>query len=551
MKTRMIAGSAALLAGLMAAGFVAAACTSKTAQDDTRAATYDPLAVAYASMGSYDNKEAGVPAMCYTKTDGVSNPCWTCHTTPVQPNELIDFELQEEYAFSDFALTNRWSNLFEDRSAEIAAISDEEALEYIRADNYKPLVQALQGRDDYPGFVPDLDFDRGFDNEGFANDGSGWRALRYKPFLGTFWPTNGSTDDVFIRLPRAFRVDSNGELSRAHEKLNFAILEAAMCATPGGPNTQIDVEVEPVDESLAGADLDGSGSIGGTITRIRGLPATYVGRASHIAVRRYIYPVGTQFLHTVRYVDPDAPSMISRRMKEVRYSKKVFDLSDPARTRQYEIEGNEKDEGKVPIYAGSSDVGLLNPFGWQLQGFIEDEKGRLRLQTHEEHVFCMGCHTAVGVNADGTFTMPRKVPGAEGWRYQDIRGIPDVPQAGHAKPEILTYFERVRGGDEFRANDEILQRFFPGGVLNESDVRKAAPGGTEDITYLVAPSRRRAIDLSKAYMALVRRQGFRFGRDTVLRPPQNVFPAIEGNGTTALGQAGKIFTDGTLWLDWR
>jgi hypothetical protein len=324
-----------------------------------------------------------------------------------------------------------------------------------------------------------------------------------------------------------------------------------MCATPGGPNALIDVEVEPVDEGLAGADLDGSGSIGGTITRIRGLPATYVGRASHIAVRRYVYPVGTQFLHTVRYVDPDAPSMISRRMKEVRYSKKVFDLSDAARTRQYEIEGNEKDEGKVPIYPGSADVGLLNPFGWQLQGFIEDEKGRLRLQTHEEHVFCMGCHTAVGVTADGTFTMPRKVPGAAGWRYQDIRGIPDVPQAGHAKPEILTYFERVRGGDEFRANDEILQRFFPGGVLNESDVRKAAPGGTEDITYLVAPSRRRAIDLSKAYMALVRRQGFRFGRDTVLRPPQNVFPAIEGNGTTALGQADKVFTDGTLWLDWR
>jgi hypothetical protein len=210
----MIAGSAALLAGLTVASIVAVACTSKTAQDDTKVATYDPLAVAYASMGSYDNKEAGVPAMCYTKTDGISNPCWTCHTTPVHPNELIDFDLQEEYAFSDFALNNRWSNLFEDRSAEIAAISDDEALEYIRADNYSPLVEALQGRDDYPGFVPDLDFERGFDSEGFANDGSGWRALRYKPFLGTFWPTNGSTEDVFIRMPRAFRVDGNGEVSR-------------------------------------------------------------------------------------------------------------------------------------------------------------------------------------------------------------------------------------------------------------------------------------------------------------------------------------------------
>ena len=42
-----------------------------------------------------------------------------------------------------------------------------------------------------------------------------------------------------------------------------------------------------------------------------------------------------------------------------------------------------------------------------------------------------------------------EVPGADGWQYQNYAGIPDVPQIGHDKPEILTYFERVGGGDEF------------------------------------------------------------------------------------------------------
>jgi hypothetical protein len=461
--------------------------------------------------------------------------------------------LQEEYAFSGFALTNRWSNLFKDRRAEAAKISDAQAISYIRQDNYTPLVRALKDNADYPGYRPDLDFEQGFDESGFARDGSGWRALRYKPFLGTFWPTNGNTDDVFIRLPAAFSRDGQGRESREIAKLNYAILEAVICADPAllaNRNGELAFEVEPVNEAAGNLDLDGNGRLGMTTT-VRGIPERFAGEAASIVPDRYKFPLGTEFLHSVRYVDPDAPGMIATRMKELRYSRKVRSYDGWGTLRAYEREFNEKSEGVLPFFAGGPEVGLVNSFGWQLQGFIEDEKGRLRLQTRQEHYFCMGCHSSVGVTVDQTFTLARKLPGKAGWRYQNIEGIKDAPQAGHAEPEILTYFTRVGGGDEFRANDEILQRFFPGGVLNESDVRKAAPGGTEDITYLVAPSRRRAIDLSKAYMALVRRQGFRFGRDTVLRPPQNVFPAIEGNGTTALGQADKVFTDGTLWLDWR
>jgi hypothetical protein len=251
----------------------------------------------------------------------------------------------------------------------------------------------------------------------------------------------------------------------------------------------------------------------------------------------------------VRYVDPDEATLLSRRMKEVRYSRKVRELDDWGRLRAFEKEVNAKEAGKTPAFAGSPLVGLRNEFGWQLQGFIEDGRGRLRLQTEEEHRACMGCHGYLGVTVDHTFTLSRKVPGPAGWRHQDPRGIQDVPQAGHSDPEILTWFRRVGGGDELRANTEILGRFFPGGRLDEAAVRRAAPGGDRDITWLIAPSRERALLLAKTYMAIVREQSFARGREPILVPAANVHAFIE-NGSTELGSKDFVFRDGRLWLAW-
>lgn len=135
--------------------------------------------------------------------------------------------------------------------------------------------------------------------------------------------------------------------------------------------------------------------------------------------------------------------------------------------------------------------------GWQLQGFIEDAEGRLRLQSDEEHRVCMGCHDGIGVTVDQTFSFPRTLPGAEGWRYQDLRGIPDAPQVGHRDGEILTYFRRVGAGDELRANTELFARYFPGGRLDEAAVLRAA-----DLAELLTPSRARAraLALDTAYI---------------------------------------------------
>lgn len=516
------------------------------------AEAYDPLATAMAWGSEVRNREAPIPSMCYTKTEGRSNPCWTCHSGGVGLNTANDTRLQEEYAFSETGLTNQWTNLFIDRRQNAAAISDDEALEYIREDNYAPLREALRAVDQkvYPGYRLDLDLSKGFDEDGFARDGSGWRAVRYKPFLGTFWPTNGSTDDVFIRLPPSFRRDANGTESRAVYKLNLSLVEVALTLDPQvHDNAKRRRQVEPVDERVGGVDLNGDGQLSEGVTEVRGVPSHYVGGAAKVALKGHLYPEGTEFLHTVRYVDPDQPTLLSARMKEVRYARKVGFADTWKLLSNYEEEFEKRSRGKLPLFQGGPEVGLLNDFGWQLQGFIEDQKGRLRLQTQEEHLFCMGCHTNLGVTVDQTFSFPRKVPGKEGWRHQDLRGIQDVPQVGHAKPETLVYFERVQGGDEFRANDELLKRFFPGGVLDEAAMRRAAKGGDQDLAFLLTPSRERALQLNKAYMALVREQAFTKGRDTMIAPPANVFMKVE-NGSTELGDTGRVYEDGRLHLNW-
>ncbi|NJK31850.1 MAG: hypothetical protein HC927_05210, partial [Deltaproteobacteria bacterium] len=409
--------------------------------------------------GKLENLEAPIPPQCYTKTDNRANPCWVCHAPARFPNAMVDWELQANYDFSEFGKVNRWKNLFVDRREAIAQISDEEILAWIREDNYEPLRQYFVAlpASEYSGFRPDLKFGEGFDDEGFARDGSEWRAIRYKPFPGAFWPTNGSTDDVFIRLPEAFRQAADGTASRAVYKANLAILEASMASDPVVMDAKIVWPIEAIDEQAAGIDIDGDGKLEAAVTQLRGLPSHYAGAAGKVKVRRGLYPKGTEFLHSVRYVDPERGT--SARMKELRYSRKFAELSDFDLLGAYRREAEEKQEGNLPVFGGSPVLGMRNDFGWLLQGFIEDRWGRLRMQTEEEQYFCMGCHSNVGITADQTFAFPRKVPGADGWRYQDLRGMPDAPQLRHEQGEIATYLERALAGDEFRSNAEMIERW--------------------------------------------------------------------------------------------
>ncbi len=508
---------------------------------------YDPLEFARSRIGQVSNPEAVVPPQCYTKTDGQFNPCWTCHTGQTARNHKADWVLQTAYSFSDLGLTNQWSNLFADLGREIDAIADDDMLDYIRFDNYRPFREAMRGVRRYAGWMPDIDLGAGFDAEGFAVDGSWWRTFRFKPFVGTFWPTNGTVDEVMIRLPAIFRQTAGGEDSKAIYRINLAILEVSL--TSGGAlDAHVERAVEPLDETLADTDLNGDGVLGHHIECISGLPEFYVGAASGYPVRKNQYPKGTEFLHPVRYLDPARGNYMAIRLKELRYAVKYRETDRWSINFYYAEEEEKKDEEILPRFGGNGVAGLLNDYGWRVQGFIEDGRGRLRAQTDQEHYYCMGCHGGIGVTVDQTFAFPRKVPGAAGWGEMSLVGIPDVPQAGHSEPEILTWFRRAGAGDEFRGNDEIMARFFPGGELDEDEVRRASVGGDTDIRHLILPSRERAYRLNKAYMALVARQRFDLGRDPMLSPPVNVFAKI--TEVSAGLPAERIYRDGTLWLDW-
>lgn len=521
---------------------------AESRQTEVLGQNYNPLELAAKTAGQAEHREAGIPAQCYTKTEGRSNPCWTCHTDTHFPNDMHDWTLQKEYAFSEQGVENHWQNLFLDTRVLAQSLSDAEVLAYVRADNYAPLAREMKRVEGFPGYVPDLDFARGFDDAGFALDGSQWRAFRYKPFPGTFWPTNGSTDDVLVRLPAPFR-SKNGAPDRAVYQANLALLEASVASDPSRLDADVRHPIEPLDEQAIGFDLNRDGRLDRSVTEIVGIPDHYVGDAATIRLRRGLFPKDTEFLHSVRYLDPDRPELISKRMKELRYSRKLSNFEPSQILGIYADEHDERDAGKLPVYQGDAFSGVRNDYGWSLQGYIEDQFGRLRLQTDQEHLACMGCHTNLGVTVDGTFAFVRKVPGKTGWAYQDVRGIPDVPQLGHSEPEFLTYLKRVGGGDEFRANAEILERFFEEGRVNEAEIRRGAAGGDKDFAWLVAPSRARALDLNRAYMALVRTQRFDLGRDAPLAPVTNVLRRIEEE-STGLEASNAVYRDGRLHLAW-
>lgn len=475
-------------------------------------------------VGVY-NPEAVIPPQCYTRTEGHFNPCYVCHQDhiPGRENRMNDARLQQAYSFSEAGQTNRWRNLFEDRTKQAAAMSDEAIRAWINHDNFSELTDRLEAVH-FRGYIPRLqnlsDGVAAFDEQGFAKDGSHWVAFNYKPFPSTFWPTNGSTDDVMIRLPAQFRQTQDGAYSREVYKANLAILEAAIKGFDS-------IGSLPIDETQLGQDLDGDSALG----RIHALtrPASYVGAASDTRVEPHVYPHRTEFLHTVRYVGVDADGSITntRRMKEVRYMLKRDFLSPTVLGHYYDEEYQEKLEGTLPHYPDRGHAGLYNKMGWLLQGFIEDKDGRLRFNTYEETMFCMGCHNTVGSSIDKTYSFPRKIDGAAGWGYINLRGMPDAPTMNEQQGEILTYLERVGGGTEFRNNPEMAARWYHA----DGSVNYAAVAAARDVYELITPSPARALLLNKAYKLIVEDQDFIYGRDATLRPPANVYEYVDN--TTA------------------
>jgi len=333
--------------------------------------------------------------------------------------------------------------------------------------------------------------------------------------------TNGSFDDVLVRLDPMLRQDRDGHPDNRIYETNLAIVSALV--------TRTNVDIEPVDETALGVDLDLDGKLGraSRVTFDKGR-MHWVGRASQeeqagrFPISVGLFPLGTEFLHSVRYLDiaTDGTVVMAPRMKELRYAKKArwFSADDLRKHAASElVEQIESPDGALPVL-WQIDRGIYNNQGWLLQGFIEAADGSLRPQSYEETAYCAGCHGEIGRTTDSIFSFPRK-RGYYHWTQHDLRGMSE-PRTADGQYEYTRYLRENGGGDELRENREVIDRFFDAhGELRSKEVALLH----KDISTLLLPSGPRALDLNRAYHAIVKEQTFARGRDAVLAPSTHVY----------------------------
>ena len=514
--------------------------------------------ISYAKI--INTRGAYITSMCYTKTrdtlsNDISNPCYSCHTKGKLPNYYNDTNLQEEYNFPRSVMKNPFINLFKDRTSQVALMDDKFILDYVRSSNYFTstrdilLDQTLPKK--WKGYRPDCYFN--FDEEGFDKDKhgtyTGWRAFRYYPFLGTFWPTNGSTDDVLIRLDTLFTLDENNTFDKEVYKLNLAIVEALV--------KQKEIALDTaMNEKLYAVDLNHNGKID-TATTVSPMIRSYVGLAKRYLSEKKVhlaaglFPENTEFLHSVRYLDWDDQKdqiALSSRMKELRYAKKTTwktyaQIQRAAQSELWELQAQDSSEAQIALFRGTYEEGLHNEIGWVYQGFIEDKAGKLRPQTHEETLSCMGCHSHLGETSDSTFAFARKFEGTNkdrkeyGWNHWSQKGLNGIPEPrveykDHGEQyEYSFYLQNNHSGNEFRNNAEVQGKFFDdNGSVKEAMIDVLH----KDVTELLFPSKARALELNKGYKVIVEEQSYIYGRDANVKAMKNVYREVREGLTTGI-----------------
>jgi hypothetical protein len=532
-------------------------------------ARVSPAVVHASGKLTVGNRFAYIPPQCFTQVaDGpslrVQNPCYVCHADASEPNLASQPELQLSYefpqAYAGLHPRNPWRNVFRDLRPAIASIRDADVRAYVAHDNYAaadggnalavklanvPAEWDIDHDGRWAGYVPDAQFR--FDALGFDHrpDGAltGYRAFAYYPLPGAFMPSNGSFDDVLIRLPREFRTTAEGREDAAIYAINLAVVEAMI--------RRADVPIAPVDERALGVDLDRDGQLSiATVVRYAFRPRepdsmSYVGgarallRDRKLPIAPGLFPPGTEFLHSVRYlaVDDDGTVRAAPRMKELRYARKqrwlgYAELNDHAQREAKEAALN---PDRPELFHGDAERGLHNALGWVYQGFIEDARGELRPQNREETLFCMGCHGGLSATEDSAFAFPRKLhSGPElGWfapRWGQGFVAPD-PLRTDGEPEYATYLKLNPEGDGYRSNDEARARFFDAAGQPRP---VAFDQLAHDVTTLLLPSPARALALNKAYWLLVREQSFTNGRDAVLAPRARMLREVRMGSPTGI-----------------
>jgi hypothetical protein len=486
------------------------------------------------------NRTAYIPAACYAKTRAAGgaarNSCFVCHTKSEAPNYTNDDDLQLRLSLPPLAAKNPWTNVLSPPVERVARVSDADVVSYVRKGNYfdaggnVALARTLASPEwdanhdgKWGGFVPDVGYaidERGFDH---TRDGSatGWRAYAAYPVPG-FLPANGVPSDVFIRLDPILREDASGKDDQATYEINLAIVESLVRRT--------DVSIDAADEKTLGVDLDLDGKLGkATHVSFDAAPdgsgktrMHYVGRArleeraGKLFIAPGMFPVGTELFHTVRYLDvrEDGTVAMAPRMKEIRYARKTQFSSyaiAQANTIKEAREQAESPDGILDV-RWTSEVGVYSTRGWVLQGFIEGQDGELRPQSYEETAYCEGCHGGVGATSDSTFSFARKLGDrspARGWFHpsqHDWTGTPE-PKRTDGLYEYANYLGLAGDGGDA----EVRARFFDAtGALRPDAVARLH----EDVSTLFVPSPARALELDRAYLAIVKEQSFDHGRET-------------------------------------
>jgi len=321
------------------------------------------------------------------------------------------------YAIADSPLPAQGDDLL----ARVRAMGEEpyawDMTRWIREENWDVLTPArsdagagaaLPAADDLPaaadGHVRSRQRARGVFHDG-TGWVTGWRAVNYIP-SGVHAPLAGVAPGVYIRLPERYMRNATGAFDLAIYEANLDRLAAAMRVPSGG--------------AAAGH---------------------YVGMATNEPVRAAEHPVGTEYLQALHYVDVQAdgrhgnvsrfPGLRAARVMEIRYARKLGAHAAP-------LAGGAVQSDSV-AYAPFAAQG--DGSGWLRAGWIEDAGGHLRRQTAQELARCDTCHArqvddmAVGLARalpearDGTFTLARQLPEAQGWRETDALAYRADPRA--------------------------------------------------------------------------------------------------------------------------
>ncbi len=392
------------------------------------------------------NENPALPPQCWAETgSGTQNSCQICHTDYLAEtghgNRMETAGAQVVYRFSSPDLNRmNWVNLIhpdqistrlEEEGLSVPAPGDPDNLDYVRRGNWMEaylegrfngdvtwnnisnkltdarMIPALNPAHLHPkqGSDPTDGGTHGYmDADGFVHDETeqltGWRAVNFYPYP-VYTPVSGTVSGVYIRLPREF-MTAGGRIDAAVYHENLQLLEK-------------NIKNLPVKESH------------------------YLGDAQERPIKKGRYPVGTEFIQTLHYVDLNAdheigdavdgvaandgltyefPGTRSKRLKEIRFMYKWQSSAEAGSGLSGAIDPN-----TVLSILGEPGKGWIDSkAGWIMAAFIENREGRLRPQTTEEMVQCIGCHTRTGNTIDSVWSFQRKLPGDNGWGEMNYGG---------------------------------------------------------------------------------------------------------------------------------